>query len=97
VIVIEHVSSAPDPLREITHIYSPSTYIEDNNVDNNSFVSIYMNESKGSYYVGLSAFDISTGNSYVYHIQDINNDKKAIFEVRHYIIEKKNDFDESGR
>jgi hypothetical protein len=23
--------------------------------------------------------------------------KKAIFEVRHYIIEKKNDFDESGR
>ncbi len=90
VVVIEHVSSAPDPLREVTHIYSPSTYIEDNNVDNNSFVSIYMNESKGSYYVGLSAFDISTGNSYVYHIQDINNDKKAIFEDIYRFVENFN-------
>lgn len=92
VIIIEHVTSAPDPLREITHIYSPSTYIEDglNNCDNNLFVSIYMNENKGSYYVGLSAFDISTGNSYVYHIQDINNDKKAIFEDIYRFIENFN-------
>lgn len=92
VIIIEHVTSAPDPLREITHIYSPSTYIEDvvNNCANNCFVSIYMNENKGSYYVGLSAFDISTGNSYVYHIQDINNDKKAIFEDIYRFIENFN-------
>ncbi len=92
VVVIEHVTSAPDPLREITHIYSPSTYIEEstNNNDSNSFVSIYMNENKGSYYVGLSAIDIYTGNSYVYHIQDINNDKKAIFEDIYRFIENFN-------
>lgn len=92
VIVIEHITSAPDPLREITHIYSPSTYIEEggNNCDTNMFVSIYMNENKGSYYVGLSAFDIFTGNSYVYHIQDINNDKKAIFEDIYRFIENFN-------
>lgn len=92
VVVIEHVTSAPDPLREITHIYSPSTYIEDggNNSDSNTFVSIYINENKGSYYVGLSAIDIYTGNSYVYHIQDINNDKKAIFEDIYRFIENFN-------
>ncbi len=89
VIVIEHITSAPDPLREITHIYSPSTYIDEVPInDNNFFISIYMNESKSNYYVGLSAYDISTGNSYVYHIQQ--NDKKALFEDIYRFVENFN-------
>ncbi len=90
VIVIEHVSSAPDPLREVTHIYSPATYIEDiyGIHDGNMFVSIFMSESKGGVYsCGMSAIDVSTGSSYVYHIQDINSDKRALFEDIYRFVE----------
>ncbi len=92
IIVIEHVTSAPDPLRDLTHIYSPSTYIEDiyGVHDGNMFVSIFMNENKNSYYCGLSAIDISTGSSYVYHIEDMNQDKKAMFEDIYRFVENFN-------
>ncbi len=93
VVVIEHISAAPDPLRDITHIYSPSTYIEDiyGAHDGNMFVSIFMNEcGNQTYCCGLSAIDISTGISYVYHITEINHDKQALFEDMYRFIENFN-------
>ncbi len=93
VVLIEHTSPAPDPLRDITHIYSPSTYIDDiyGAHDGNMFVSIYMSEHKGVYSCGMSAIDVSTGTSHVYHVDSgFGMDKQALLEDVYRFIENFN-------
>ncbi len=94
IVLVEQTTSPPDPKREITHIYSPSTYIDESmSPDSNMFVSIYMNEiggNKSSYSCGLSAIDITTGTSYVYHITNMTYDKKAIVEDIYRFVENFN-------
>ncbi len=66
-IMVDQVTQPPEPKRQVTNIYSPSTYIgTTNTVDNNYAVSIYIEYEKQKnnhnlICIGLSAIDISTG------------------------------------
>ncbi len=97
VVMIEQVTAPPDPKREITHIYSPATYIEEcNTPDSNIVVSVFLSESgtAGSphYSCGMSAIDITTGIPYVYHISSsaMTEDKMAILEDIYRFVENFN-------
>lgn len=74
VIVIEQVTNPPNPKREITGIYSPSTYIEEVQSDNNYLLSIFISEEKqlnGKYFncIGVTALDLNIGKTIIeeYH------------------------------
>lgn len=70
VVVIEQVSAAPNPRREITNIWSPATYpgiISKNDVQN---ILCFCYVAKGSrkidqFICGLSLLDCSTGTTYI--------------------------------
>jgi DNA mismatch repair protein MutS len=68
VIIVSQISPPPKPVRAVTQIVSPGTRIinNDNNVDSNNLVSIYIEELKSSnnkILVGISLIDLSTGQS----------------------------------
>ena len=74
IVVIEQVTNPPNPKREITGIYSPSTYIEDVQSDSNYLLSIYISDEKqlnGKYLscIGLTALDLNIGKTIIeeYH------------------------------
>jgi DNA mismatch repair protein MutS len=66
-IMVDQVTDPPEPKREVTNIYSPSTYIGSTNVvDTNYATCIYVEYEKQKnnselLCVGLSSIDISTG------------------------------------
>ena len=97
VVMIEQVTAPPDPKREITHIYSPATYIEEcNTPDSNIAVSIFLSETGTSssphFSCGMSALDITTGIPYLYHVDSsaITEDKSAILEDIYRFVENFN-------
>lgn len=74
IVVIEQVTNPPNPKREITGIYSPSTYIEEVQSDYNYLLSIYVSNEKqlnGKYLtcIGLTALDLNIGKTIIeeYH------------------------------
>jgi DNA mismatch repair protein MutS len=83
VIIIDQVTPPPKPKREITGIYSPGTHIDRtfNNNESNYIVSICIQEEKQlkkNYKllcVGLSAIDLSIGNSFIYQTYSRYEDK----------------------
>lgn len=83
IVLIEEVSPPPKPVRKITGIYSPGTYIENiNSLDSNYLVCLYINIGKKLnstcpvYNIGMSAIELSIGKSIVYEsfskMNDIN-------------------------
>lgn len=66
-IMVDQVTDPPEPKREVTNIYSPSTYIGSTNVvDTNYATCIYVEYEKQKnnhnlICIGLSSIDISTG------------------------------------
>lgn len=66
-VMVDQVTDPPEPKREVTNIYSPSTYIGSTNVvDTNYATCIYVEYEKQKnnhnlICVGLSSIDISTG------------------------------------
>jgi len=66
-VMVDQVTDPPEPKREVTNIYSPSTYIGSTNVvDTNYATCIYIEYEKQKnnhnlICVGLSSIDISTG------------------------------------
>jgi DNA mismatch repair protein MutS len=93
VIICSQTTPPPNPKREITGIYSPSTYIEDiNNPDNNYLLCIYIEEIqdiktlKSNYMCGLALTDLSTGRSIVNEIySEYQDDKLSLDEVVKFI------------
>ena len=62
VVLVKQVSEPPNPVREVTDIISPGTYMEDfNNEVNNYMMSIYIEQISTWVGVGISIIDISTG------------------------------------
>lgn len=83
VVIIDQVTPPPKPKREVTGIYSPGTYINNlsSDSDSNFILSIYISEEK-SYKsnkkilcIGLSAIDLSTGQSHIYESHSKIDDK----------------------
>ena len=85
VVIIEQVTPPPNPKREITRIYSPGTYIDnETRIDNNYVASIFIESGKclktnmALYMVGLSAIDVSTGENVVHYFDSSQDDKQII-------------------
>jgi DNA mismatch repair protein MutS len=93
VVICSQTTPPPNPKREITGIYSPSTYIDDiNNPDNNYLLTIYIEEIKDiktlklNYMCGLALADLSTGKSIVYEVYSEHQDEKlSLDEVVKFI------------
>lgn len=91
VVKIDQVTPPPNPKREVTRIYSPGTYWEENNnKDTCNIVSIYIegfdDERKRQklYSIGIYILDLSTGESYIteYHdARDGNNKLGALTDT----------------
>jgi len=76
VIKIDQTSEAPKPKREVTAIYSPSTYVEKlNPLSNYYLVSIVIDKIKNNNIViGISAYELSTGYGTYYECNIIHTD-----------------------
>ena len=67
VVVVDQVTPPPNPVRKITGIYSPSTYIEEVREVNNYLLSIFIQDEKQMASnkilkcIGLSAIDLNVG------------------------------------
>ena len=83
VIVIDQTSEPPKPKREVTGVYSPTTYITKNiNNKSNNLVCIYINalHLKSStksplFHFGITSYDLTTGSGYIYETKSTNADK----------------------
>ena len=80
IVIGEQTTPPPNPKREITHIYSPGTYIETTQPDVNNILSIYIEEIKNNLVIGLSIIDISTGKSMVHEIYSVKDDEKICLD-----------------
>ena len=92
IILVEQVTPAPNPTREITGIYSAGTYIEDiSSPDSNNIMSIYIEEIKQInsamlMCIGMTVIDLSTGKSIVHEVYSSDKDcQYALDEVVRFI------------
>jgi DNA mismatch repair protein MutS len=91
VILLEQVTPSPKPKREITHIYSPSTYINELiKPDSNYLLTIMIEETKYKnnkiYIGGLSLIEPSTGYIKLHEtISNVNDEKISLDEIVKFI------------
>jgi len=93
IVLQEQVSPAPKPRREITGIYSPSTYINDiTKPDSNYSLTILLEEiadlktNKKIYIAGLSLIEPSTGYIKIHEtVSSINDEKLSLDEIVKFI------------
>ena len=88
VIIIEQVTPPPKPKREITKILSPSTNIENNDINNNFLLSLYftsvkINENE-TLIASLSYIDVQTNESFIYEC--VENDSQINLEEVNKLI-----------
>ncbi len=82
VVLVEQISLPPNPKREVTRIYSPSTYDEliFHNESTNYFMHVYLEcIGQSGLSVGVSCVDLSTGKTFVEEINS-KGDKSEVFE-----------------
>ena len=99
IVLIEQVGGQPSRksdkfAREVTKIYSPSTYIDNiSSQQSNNLVSIYLeieNDYKTNeeiYIFGLTMMDMTTGKSIVYETNYMDGKTPAVFEDVYRFIE----------
>ena len=79
VVLIDQTTEPPNPKREITGIYSPSTYLEKSSNKTNNLVSIIIDKiktkSKDQLCIGLASYDLATGQGYFYETYSTSNDE----------------------
>lgn len=93
VVLVEQTSEPPNPKREITNIYSPSTYIENlNDPYSNIIISLYISQEqcfktmKKIFIYSLCNIDISTGYCSVYQSNNYIYDKNEMFnDISRYV------------
>jgi DNA mismatch repair protein MutS len=89
VVVIDQTSPPPAPKREVTGIYSPSTYINSNENTNNNLVSIIIDEaSNNNYYIGVCSYDLITGYGCFYETTSKSNDNMLALDEIVRFLEK---------
>lgn len=99
VIIIDQITSPPNPKREVTGIYSPGTFIPDasNNInqssDANFVLGLYLEESSDLYSgkfllsSGLSLIDVTTGKVIIHEIYaNKQDDKYSLDEISKFIL-----------
>lgn len=87
VVVIDQTTPPPNPTREVTGIYSPSTYIETvNPLDNKCLMTIIIETSGKCMSIGMNCIDISTGyvNYYESHSVGLIEENDALNECQRF-------------
>jgi DNA mismatch repair protein MutS len=97
VVLVEQVTDPPNPKRDVTNIYSSSTYIDNINVPySNIIVSLYISQEycmksyKKVFIYSLCNIDITTGKCSVYQSNNYIYDKCAMFDDIFRYIESNN-------
>lgn len=92
VIVIDQVSLAPNILRQVTGIYSSSTFIDNVSVESKYLMIMYieinqaLNSTKNNISIGMCSIDSSTGsvNYYESHGSGLIDENEALEEAQRY-------------
>ena len=93
IVFIEQITAPPNPKRGLTKVLSPSTYIgEEIKGDNCYCLSIYMEtirdkNGKVNIGVGMTAYDMTTGEGIYYETMTKNSDLDIIFEEIYRFME----------
>ena len=94
IVLIEQTTPPPNPMREITKIISPGTYIDEvKNNEANYITSVLIKEEKcyktniPQYIIGLASIDLTTGKNSIYELYSTKNDEKVLFEEMYRYIE----------
>ena len=80
IVLIDQTTEPPNPKREVTNIYSPATHINNKSNKTNFLVSVVIDKIKeaktntNQICIGLSAYDLSTGEGSVYETYSKSND-----------------------
>ncbi len=80
VVLIDQTTEPPNPKREVTGIFSPATHINNKSNKTNFLLSIVVDKIKEAktntmqLCIGLSAYDLSTGEGSVYETYSKSND-----------------------
>ena len=92
VVLIEQVTSPPDPERKVTNIYSPGTIINHlQTQETNHLMSVYIEHwtsvhhrsstpNTKNIYAGISIIDLSTGTNHIYETYSKVDDKNSIVD-----------------
>lgn len=92
VVTVDQVSPPPKPKREVTNIFSPSTYIDNITIENKYLMILYfetnsaINSTKSNISVGMCAVDSTLGDVYWYesHGSGILNENEAWEEAQRF-------------
>lgn len=92
VIIIDQVTPPPNPSREVTGVYSPSTFIDNISNDNKYLMTMYIeinngiNSKKSNISIGMCAIDSSTGNVNFYesHGSGLNDENESLEEAQRF-------------
>ncbi len=90
VVVIDQTTPPPNPLREVTGVYSPSTYIDNHTHENKYLMSLYietnpsLNSSKPNISIGMCAIDSSTGDVSYYETHASGMSEEALQETQRF-------------
>ena len=92
VVLIDQVTQPPNPKREVTAIYSPGTYIDNQHLPiNNYLVSLVFDYGKDksgniNLVVGMVAYDLTTGKGSCFEAHSLKSDKMfALDETVRYL------------
>ena len=92
VIVVDQTTPPPSPLREVTGVYSPSTFIDNLSIDSKYLMIIYIeinqaiNSVKNNISIGMCAIDTATAtvNYYEAHGTGLIDENEALEEAQRY-------------
>ncbi len=81
VVLVEQTTPPPNPNREVTKIYSPSTYDEFifENESTNYIMHVFLECHGRSLFVGISCVDCSTGRTFVEEVNSQVGEKSEVF------------------
>lgn len=89
VVMVEQITTPPNPERAITAVYSKATYIENtDDATTNYLMCVYMEKIENKFLAGWSLIDCSTGFLLVHQIDDYTgaNDYYCIEELNRIIV-----------
>jgi DNA mismatch repair protein MutS len=91
-VIIDQLTTPPNVKRGLTHIYSPGTFTNPDQISSNYITSIYIiNESQQTKSplksIGMCSIDVSTGSCSVFEIQSqINDPQIALDECYRFLL-----------
>ena len=80
VVIGDQITPPPNPKRAITNIYSPATYLDDTTPDIKTILSIYIEDVKNTFLIGLAVIDLTTGKSTIYEVYSEKDDEKICLD-----------------